>query len=200
MNRQYLDPVFRGEYPAAMSEIFGDAWPDLTIGNLPPIDFLGVNYYTRGVTRYAPREYPLRAVTVHQPRSAYTETGWEVYPDGLADTLRWVAGRYGPIPLYVTENGAAFYDPPSAGSSVNDPLRVEYVRSHLRSVRRAIEDGVDVRGYFAWSLLDNFEWAHGYSKRFGLVHVDYATQARTPKSSARFYAEVIRTHGASLAE
>jgi beta-glucosidase len=198
MNRQFLDPVFRGEYPKAMAEIFGDAWHDLPIDNLPAIDFLGVNYYTRGVTRYTARSYPLRAVTVPQPSSAYTETGWEVYPDGLYDTLRWIAGRYGAIPLYVTENGAAFYDPPSAGSLVDDPLRVEYLRSHLKAVRKAIEDGVDVRGYFAWSLLDNFEWAHGYSKRFGLVHVDYATQQRTPKSSGRFYAEVIRSNGARL--
>jgi beta-glucosidase len=198
MNRQYLDPVFRGEYPPALAEIFGDAWPDFPAEDLAairqPIDFLGVNYYTRGVTRHSSRAYPLRAVTVHQPQHAYTETGWEVYPQGLADTLRWVAGRYGPIPLYVTENGAAFYDPPSAGS-LDDALRVDYLRTHLRAVRQAIDDGVDVRGYFAWSLLDNFEWAHGYSKRFGLVHVDYATQTRTPKASAEFYAEVIRTHG-----
>jgi beta-glucosidase len=192
MNRQYLDPVFRGEYPAAMSDIFGDAWHGLPIDNLPTIDFLGVNYYTRGVTRYSAREYPLRALTVRQPNSAYTETGWEVYADGLYDTLRWIAGRYGSVPLYVTENGAAFYDPPSTGSLVDDTLRVEYLRTHLSAVRRAMDDGVDVRGYFAWSLLDNFEWAHGYSKRFGLVHVDYATQVRTPKASARFYADLVR--------
>jgi beta-glucosidase len=203
MNRQYLDPVLRGEYPTALADIFGDAWPDFPSADFDairqPIDFLGINYYTRGVTRYSARSYPLRAVTVHQPQHSYTETGWEVYPDGLTDTVRWVAGRYGPIPLYVTENGAAFYDPPSAASPLDDGLRVDYLRSHLRAVRRAIDDGVDIRGYFAWSLLDNFEWAHGYSKRFGLVHVDYATQARTPKASARFYAEVIRTHGESLA-
>jgi beta-glucosidase len=202
MNHQYLDPIFRGEYPSALPEIFGDAWPDIPDRDLDaikqPIDFLGVNYYTRGVTRHSARTYPLRAITVRQPQHTYTETGWEVYPEGLADTLRWVAGRYGPIPMYVTENGAAFYDPPSAASPINDTLRVEYYRAHLKAVRRAIDDGVDVRGYFAWSLLDNFEWAHGYSKRFGLVHVDYATQARTPKASAKFYAEVIRTNGGAL--
>ncbi|HZS58031.1 MAG TPA: GH1 family beta-glucosidase [Gemmatimonadaceae bacterium] len=200
MNRQYLDPVFRGEYPKAMAEIFGDAWHDLPIDGLPSIDFLGVNYYTRGVTRYSAREYPLRAVTVRQTQSAYTETGWEVYADGLYDTLRWVTGRYGAIPLYVTENGAAFYDPPSAVSLVDDTLRVQYLRAHVEAVRRAIDDGVDVRGYFAWSLFDNFEWAHGYSKRFGLVHVDYATQARTLKASARRYAEIARTNGAALTD
>jgi beta-glucosidase len=195
MNRQFLDPVFRGEYPAVLPEIFGDAWLDIPSADLDtihqPIDFLGVNYYTRGVTRHSARAYPLRAVTVYQPHHTYTETGWEVYPDGLADTLRWVAGRYGGIPLYVTENGAAFYDPASAESVVVDSLRVDYLRSHLRAVQHAISDGVDVRGYFAWSLMDNFEWAHGYSKRFGLVHVDYTSQQRTLKASAKFYAQVI---------
>ena len=113
--------------------------------------------------------------------------------------LQWVAGRYGPLPLYVTENGAAFPDPTRASHGrVRDPLRVEYYREHLRAVHAAITSGVDVRGYFAWSLLDNFEWSLGYGKRFGLVHVDYRTQARTIKDSGRFYAEVIRSNGAAL--
>ena len=118
---------------------------------------------------------------------------------GLTDILLWVKQRYGDIPLYVTENGAAFYDPPTAsGPMLEDPLRVDYFQGHLRAAARALEQGVDLRGYFAWSLLDNFEWNHGYSKRFGIVHVDYETQRRTPKASARFYAEVIRSRGAVL--
>ncbi len=109
--------------------------------------------------------------------------------------------RYGEIPLYVTENGAAFYDPPTtSGPALDDPLRVEYFREHLRAAARVLEQGVDLRGYFAWSLLDNFEWNHGFSKRFGIVHVDYETQRRTPKASARFYSEVIRTRGANLSD
>jgi beta-glucosidase len=117
----------------------------------------------------------------------------------LTDTLVWVAQRYGNPRLYVTENGAAFFDPPRAlGSPHEDPLRVDYLRTHLRAVREAIRQGADVRGYFAWSLLDNFEWAHGFSKRFGLFHVNYATLERTPKASARWYARVIATHGAEL--
>src|SRR6185503_7800411 len=136
---------------------------------------------------------------VEQPRHAHTETGWEVYADGLYDTLKWVTDRYGRIPLFVTENGAAFYDAPQTiDGAVEDPLRVAYYRTHLRAVHRALCEGVDLRGYFAWSLLDNYEWSLGYSKRFGIVHVDYATLERTPKASARFYAEVIRTHGAAL--
>lgn len=204
MNRQYLDPLFRGSYPDEMAEIFGGAWPDFPADDLDairrPVDFLGVNYYTRGVTRAAPDHPLLGAETVPQPRHAYTETDWEVYPPGLTDTLTWIRDRYGEVPLYVTENGAAFYDPPTVDGDHADPLRVGYLRGHLRAARRAIEAGVDLRGYFAWSLLDNFEWAHGYSKRFGIVHVDFETQRRVPKASARFYSEVIRSNGAALAE
>jgi beta-glucosidase len=123
-----------------------------------------------------------------------------VYPEGLVETLVSVRERYGGIPLYVTENGAAFYDPPVADDDeVQDPLRVIYLREHLRAAHRAIDRGIDLRGYFVWSLLDNFEWALGYSKRFGIIHVDFETQARTWKESARFYADVIHTNGASLA-
>jgi beta-glucosidase len=204
MNRQYLDPVFLGRYPEEMREVFGEAWPDFPAADLEhirqPIDFVGVNYYTRKVTKNDPLALPVRAHGVWQKHHTYTETGWEVYPQGLADALLSVKRLYGDIPLYVTENGAAFYDPPAAGpEGIKDPLRIDYLREHLRVVHRLISEGLDLRGYFAWSLLDNFEWSLGYSKRFGIVHVDYATQRRTPKASARFYAEVIRTKGASLA-
>jgi beta-glucosidase len=124
---------------------------------------------------------------------------WEVYAPALTETLVRLRDRYGRVPVYVTENGAAFYDPPVAeGSVVDDPLRVAYYRDHLRAVRAAIGAGVDVRGYYAWSLFDNFEWGYGYAKRFGIVHVDLETQVRTPKASARWYGEVIRTNGAAL--
>jgi beta-glucosidase len=203
MNRQYLDPVLLGEYPNELREIFGEAWPDHSATELEslkqPIDFVGVNYYTRSVTRNDPLAWPVRAGRVEQPRHVYTETSWEVYPDGLTDTLKWVTERYGRIPLYVTENGAAFYDPPQPiEGRVDDPLRVAYYRSHLTAAYKALCQGVDLRGYYAWSLLDNYEWSLGYSKRFGIVHVDYATQKRTPKASARFYSEVIRTKGSVL--
>jgi beta-glucosidase len=186
-----------------LCEIFGEAWPDHPASELEylkqPIDFVGVNYYTRSVTRDNPGAWPVRAGRVEQPRHAHTETGWEVYADGLTDTLKWVTERYGRIPLYVTENGAAFYDPPQAiDGGIEDPLRVAYFRSHLRAAHTALCQGVDLRGYYAWSLLDNYEWSLGYSKRFGIVHVDYETQQRTPKASARFYSEVIRTHGSVL--
>ena len=203
MNRQYLDPALLGHYPFEMREIFGKAWPEWPERDFElirqRIDFVGVNYYTRGVTRDDRSAWPQRAASVRQPRATYTETGWEVCPQGLADTLAWVRRRYGDIPMYITENGAAFYDPPTAdGGRIDDPLRVAYLRDHLRAVRAAIDQGADIRGYFVWSLLDNFEWAHGYSKRFGIVHVDYATLERTAKASALFYREAIATNGRSI--
>jgi beta-glucosidase len=203
MNRQYLEPVLSGAYPAELAEMFGDAWPAFPDSDLrlirQPIDFLGVNYYTRSVTRHDDSALPTRAGTVRQPHSEYTETGWEVYAAGLAETLRWVRERAGDLPLYVTENGAAFADPPVAqNGGLEDPQRVGYYRSHLLAALDAMRQGVNLRGYFAWSLLDNYEWSQGYSKRFGIVHVDYATQRRTPKASARFYADVARTRGGAL--
>lgn|SRR5574341_736017 len=203
MNRQYLEPVLGMGSPAELAELYGPAWraiPDADLRLIAqPIDFLGVNYYTRSVTRHDDASLPTRAAPVRQARATYTETGWEVYPAGLTETLLWVREKSGDLPLYVTENGAAFPDPPHApAAGVADPLRVEYYRAHLRAALDARRRGVNLRGYFAWSLLDNFEWSLGYAKRFGLVHVDFPTQRRTPKASARFYADVVRTRGAAL--
>lgn len=200
MNLQYLDPVFFGRYPSELEAIFGEAWPKWPDHELDlvrqPIDFLGINYYTRSVVRFDPQAWPLRAAAIRQRRSTYTETGWEVFARGLTETLVRVKERYGNPPLYVTENGAAFFDPPTAQDGrVADPLRVAYLRSHVEAIRAAVDAGVDLRGYFVWSLLDNFEWSHGYSKRFGIVHVDFETQQRTPKDSARFYAKLIAGNG-----
>jgi beta-glucosidase len=203
MNRQYLDPVFLGAYPAQLREIFGEAWPEWPAEDFAlirePIDFLGVNYYTRNVVRFDPDSWPLRASPVRQKRAVYTETGWEVFPRGLRDTLVWVKERYGNPTVYITENGAAFVDPATVnGSGLADPQRVKYLKSHLLAVRDAIKAGCDVRGYYAWSALDNLEWSLGFSKRFGIVHVDFATQKRTAKDSAHFYAKVIATNGAAI--
>jgi beta-glucosidase len=205
MNRQYLDPIFFGRSPDELAETFGDAWPRWPADDVAfirqPIDFLGVNYYTRSVTRFDPDAWLLQAAPTLQKRATYTETGWEVCAPALTDTLVWVKDRYGNPPVYVTENGAAFFDPPVIeGDGLADPLRVAYLRQHIRAVHAAIERGVDVRGYFVWSLLDNFEWAHGYSKRFGVVHVDFETQKRTLKDSAHFYARVIASNGRVLAD
>jgi len=203
MNRQYLDPVFLGKYPDEMTEIFGEAWPQwpaedhALIGQ--KIDFVGINYYMRDMIRHEESAWPVKTAVVPQSQSTYTDTGWEVHPQGLTEILTWLKQRYGDIPQYVTENGAAFYDPPKATEGrISDPLRLDYYRNHLRAIHDAIEQGVDLRGYCAWSLMDNLEWSLGYSKRFGLVHVNFDTQERTLKDSAHFYASVIASNGTAL--
>lgn len=203
MNEQFLDPVFLGRYPARLGDIFGDAWPTFPDADMrlihEPIDYLGINWYTRNVVRHDPLQPPVCASAVRVPNRTYTETGWEVHAPSLTETLCWVKERYGAFPLYITENGAAFYDAPKViDGAVHDPLRMQYFRDHLAACQEAIRLGVDLRGYFAWSLFDNFEWASGYAKRFGLVHVDFETQQRTPKASAHLYREIIRTNGAVL--
>ena len=203
MNLQYLDAVLLGRYPERLAEIFGDAWPAWGAEDLAaisrPIDFVGINYYTRSVTRFDAAKWPVHAAAVRQKQATYTETGWEVFPQGLVDTLVAVKDRYGNPRVYVTENGAAFFDPPVASNGrVVDPLRVDYLQRHILAVHEAIAKGVNVHGYFAWSLLDNFEWSLGYSKRFGIVHVNFETQQRTVKDSARHYKRIIATSGRAL--
>ena len=196
INRWFLDPLCLGQYPEEMESIFGADWPGFPAEDLQriqvPLDFLGVNYYSRGLVCHDPTDVPLRARRITPVDRPRTTMEWEVYPDGLTETLVWIKQRYGALPLYVTENGAAFDDPLPAAGKVQDPSRIDYLSSHLDALRSAIEQGVDLRGYFVWSLLDNFEWAEGYAKRFGLIHVDHTTQRRTLKDSARFYREFIR--------
>ena len=203
MNRQYLDPALLGKYPDELAGIFGEAWPEWSAEDLAaiqqPLDFVGINYYTRNVVRYEPASWPLRAASVEQKQATHTTTGWEVHPPALTRLLCEFKQRYGEIPVYITENGAAFYDPPVAGEDgVNDPLRRDYIQTHLSAVADAIAAGVDVRGYMLWSLFDNLEWSLGFSKRFGIIHVDFASQQRTLKDSAKYYRSVIENGGAGL--
>ena len=203
MNRQYLDPIFHGRYPEEMREIFGEAWPEWPAADMEmirhPVDFIGLNYYTRAVVRYDADQYPLKALPVHQPSATYTETGWEVYPQGLTDTLVRLKENYGNPVIYITENGSAYYDPPTVeNGGIDDPLRRSYLQKHVKAAHAALEAGVDLRGYFAWSLMDNLEWSLGFSKRFGLIHVDFTTQKRTPKGSADLYRRIIATNGGVL--
>ena len=199
-NRLFLDPVLLGRYP--------DDAPPLPVQDgdaaiiAQPLDVLGVNYYFRQLARAGGasngRPSPWvgsRDVEFVSRGLPQTEMGWEIDAQGLHDVLSRVHRDYPAIPLYVTENGAAFADEVSADGSVADPERVAYLDGHLRAARRAIADGVDLRGYFVWTLMDNFEWGHGYSKRFGLFHVDFVTLQRTPKDSARWFAEVTRRNG-----
>ncbi len=191
MNRWFLDPLLRGSYPADMVEHYERRFGPLELDVLSaPLDFLGVNYYSPQRVRSDPARQPLELGRVAPPGST-TAMGWEVDPDGLHELLLRVRDDYGDIPIYITENGAAFDDPPVVNGTLEDPRRVEYIQSHLSALSRAVADGVDVRRYFAWSMLDNFEWEHGYAKRFGLVYVDYSTQRRVPKRSSLWYRDFI---------
>jgi len=183
--RWYMDPLFRGRYPSDVMLHLGDDAPKITDGDMriirTPIDFLGLNYYTRSIVGSEP----------NPPAAEVTDMGWEVYPQGLTELLVRLKRDYQLPPVYITENGAAYPDVPMSANRVQDPQRCEYLRRHIGAVRDAIEAGVDVRGYFVWSLFDNFEWAFGYSKRFGIVYIDYDTQARIPKDSAYWYRDFV---------
>jgi beta-glucosidase len=206
-NRLFLDPILRGSYPPdVQSDLAGVTdFGHVRAGDLDtistPIAMLGVNYYNgRTVMAPAPNTAPDPAFPgtrfVQIPHTGpSTSMAWEIDAPGLVTTLQRVASEYPPIPIYITENGAAFVDEVGPDGRVHDPDRVAYYDAHLRAAHEAIASGVPLQGYFAWSLLDNFEWTYGYSQRFGIVYVDYPTQRRIPKSSARFYADVIANNG-----
>ena len=191
-NRWFLDPVFRGHYPAEVVKRFGAAMPYIADGDMAaisaPIDFLGLNYYRReAVARTPDGGHKL----VYQDGSRHTDMGWEVSPEGFTNVLVRIRDEYAPDEILITENGAAFADVRSHDGRVRDPERQSYLAAHIEAVRKAIALGVPVRGYFAWSLLDNFEWAQGYSRRFGLVYLDYPTLERIPKASFGWYRDFL---------
>jgi beta-glucosidase len=208
-NRLYLDPLFRGSYPEDVFSYYGERGADLSFvqdGDLyrisAPIDFLGVNYYFRHTIRDAPDEdapgvpfadLDARPIVPHAAEK--TAMGWPVDPEGLTEMLVRITEEYADVPLYVTENGRAVNDYVDPEGGVDDEERISYLDAHFRAAREAMERGADLRGYMVWSLLDNFEWAEGYSKRFGIVFVDYGTGRRIPKASARWYSEVIGRNG-----
>jgi beta-glucosidase len=199
-NRWYLDPVFRGSYPedavadrVRHGHLAGPELPFVEPGDLDvirtPLDFLGINYYSRVVFRGGADGKP--EAVPQAPPEELTDMGWEVYPAGLTTLLERVHRDYAPARILVTENGCAYDDPPAPGDEENDARRVTYLEGHLAAVHAAIERGIPVEGYFLWSLLDNFEWAHGYAMRFGIVRVDFDTLARVPKRSAFWYRDVV---------
>jgi beta-glucosidase len=195
INRWFLDPLVGRGYPQDMANGFGSGMEFVQDGDLEmiaaPLDFLGVNYYMRGISRSSKISEEENEPRTVFPNEEHTEMGWEVYPEGLYNTLGRLHFDYAFPAIYITENGAAFVDEVGPDGQVDDPARLRYIKRHLQQLHRAIEIDVPVKGYFAWSLLDNFEWAHGYSKRFGLIYVDFDTQQRIPKSSAKWYREVI---------
>lgn len=202
MNRWYLDPLAGRGYPTDVVADFGWDGSAVRPGDLAeiaaPLDHLGVNYYRRHVVRDAAITDDERPEPLVIPGPWFTEMGWEVSPSGLGVWLDRLHTDY-PFPmLYVTENGAAMPDHPDEAGYADDQDRIEYLRLHFLEARDAIERGVPLAGYFVWSLLDNFEWAYGYSKRFGLVRVDYEMQRRIPKASARWYSGVIASNGKEI--
>jgi beta-glucosidase len=194
--RWYLDPLFKAAYPQDVLEFLGADAPRVEPGDLQaiatPMDFLGINYYSRTVVSAD------AAWDTARGGMALTEMGWEIYPVGLTELLLRLHRDYAVPPLYVKENGGAFKDRVIDGQ-VHDADRVAYIASHIAAVGDALAQGVRMAGYMVWSLLDNFEWASGYEKRFGIVHVDYATQRRTMKDSAHWYRGFLQRQRAKCA-
>ncbi len=188
-NRWYAEPIAGKGYPAETAEALGWEQKEIQAGDLEtiaaPIDYLGVNYYTRqtirGNQQKAPQTLPL------------TDMGWEIYPQGIREILTTLHERHNFKKYYITENGAAMPDKADEHNFVDDQDRIDYLHNHLQQVSQTINQGVPVAGYFAWSMFDNFEWAFGYEKRFGIVRVNYETQERTPKASALWYREVAKS-------
>ena len=204
-NRWFLDPIYRGEYTPGLFKDLGANPPPIQDNDLKtisvPTDFLGVNYYNRWIVRargdaHASGNGSGIEYVTDLPDATFTEMGWEVYPHGLGMILEEIARNYHPQTLLITENGAAFDDVWNGDSRVSDPKRVLYLSEHLRAVGDAIAHGVPVGGYFVWSLFDNYEWAEGYSKRFGMVYVDFASQRRIVKDSGKWYAGFIASQRA----
>jgi beta-glucosidase len=206
-NRVFFDPLLRGEYPADMLEHIA-RFTDLSYlrdGDLAtinaPIDVLGVNFYQPAYVSAKPGTPAAldnpgsEGIAFRAPVGPVTDMNWQIEPSGLTELLQRIHRDYPGTPLLITENGAAYPDGPAEDGAVHDTRRIEYLDGHLRACHDALAAGVDLRGYFVWSLMDNFEWAEGYAKRFGIVHVDYTTQQRVLKDSAKWYREVIRGNG-----
>jgi beta-glucosidase len=206
INRVFADPLFTGRYPEILLPLLSQ---HILPGDMDtmrtPIDFLGINHYTRmpisatagrlgndgagndgaaagGGIGWAPSP----------PGVPVTALGWEIYPQGMYDIVKRVCDDYGPMPIYITENGGAFDDQPDADGRVDDQNRIALLDGYLGALHRAVADGYPVKGYFVWTLMDNVEWTHGKTKRFGIVHTDYDTLRRTPKASYHWYAALIR--------
>jgi beta-glucosidase len=194
-NRWYLDPLFRGTYPQDVLESLGPLAPTVQAGDLStiavPLDFLGVNYYSRVVARHEPAATLVQVEHVN-PVEVERSLMWEIYPSGLEEILQRVWRDYRPALLLVTENGMPLADSPDANGRIDDSPRIAFLQRHLAAAHRVIGAGIPLGGYFVWSLLDNFEWSFGYRPRFGLVYVDFASQQRIHKASARWYGQVAR--------
>jgi beta-glucosidase len=192
INQWYMQPMMEGSYPYVIEALADSDKPPIESGDMEiicqPLDFLGINFYTR--LHYSAPHKAEDLFHEHAHQAPMTDIGWEIYPEALRELLVSLDERYKLPPVYITENGAAMADVVQDGM-VDDEDRIDYYTGHLNAVNEAMESGVKVSGYFAWSLMDNFEWAEGYEKRFGLVYVDFETQERTFKNSAKAYQRLL---------
>jgi beta-glucosidase len=204
--RWFADPLYGRGYPSdivedfkrqgALSNGMDFVWDGDLKAIAAPMGFIGINYYNRGLMRVDdPKNEPQKIFLSLKTPENWTEMNWENYPDGLMGVLSRFYFEYQPLKIYVTENGASYSTPPEENGNIPDEHRVNYLRTHIAAAHRAIQAGVPLAGYFVWSLMDNFEWAKGYTQRFGIVWVDYETQKRTLKDSAKWYKGVIRKNG-----
>ncbi len=202
-NRSFLDPLFLGHYPEEITSNLPILAAEIQPGDLQaistPIDFVGVNYYTRSVIRAEPDFPILKAVPTLPPGNEYSQM-WEIYPGGMYDVLKRLTSEYKVQHIQITENGIPVADGLDFDDRVRDERRIRYLQDHLAQVHRAMADGCPVEGYFVWTLMDNFEWAQGFQMRFGLAYVDFETQTRTIKDSGRWYSQVIQDHGFAYAQ
>jgi len=197
----FADPLYYGDYPDVLRERLGSLLPEFTAEDARllkgSMDFIALNYYLAESVRHAAGSGPMETEVVLQPDVSQTAMGWAIVPDGLRRTLHWLNERYPGLPLYITENGAAFDDQADETGFVDDQNRIAYLRDHIAAVAAALSEGVDLRGYLVWTLLDNFEWSEGFTKRFGIIRCDHQTQKRTIKASGHWYARLIAEHGAA---
>ena len=201
-NNLYLDPIFKGRYPKGFMTWIGDSAPKIENGDMAainqPIDFLGVNFYFGQIVKFSPHGYlKIQSEQIKDPGWGMTSKGWGICPSQLTELLIHLKKNYNNLPIFITENGTALGEPADETGYVNDQGRINYLRAHFQAAHNAIQQGVDLKGYYVWSLMDNFEWAEGYDLRFGLIHVDFddPERKRTPKASFDWYRDFIKMNG-----
>ncbi|OGS36008.1 MAG: beta-glucosidase [Elusimicrobia bacterium RIFOXYB2_FULL_49_7] len=197
-DRWYFDALYRGQYPERILREYAAFLPDIREGDMQiiraPMNWLGINNYSRAVVAHDETERFLKAKGTKPAGASFTDFNWEIYPEGIYRILKWASEEFDYPDIYITENGAAFNEGPDASGRVPDERRIRFLQAYLQAAGRAITEGVKLKGYFLWSIMDNFEWAEGFGQRFGIVHVDYATQKRTLKDSAYWYGKLIRSN------
>ncbi len=202
-NNWFQDAIFKGSFPAGLEDFFrskGAMIPELNSDDLnliqQPVDFLGVNYYYPHFVSYNSDAWPFEAeISTSRPYNQNTDTGWEIFPEGLYISLKKLVKEYGDIKIIITENGAAFNDLINRYGSIEDNRRIDFLHRHISQVHKSIQEGINIKGYYIWSLMDNFEWTYGYSQRFGLVYIDYKTLRRQIKDSGYWYRDLIANNG-----